>query len=56
MAPTHANIRKNAEVMAEQRGDPDALKGHEGQHVALVVHVDTASGLVQIAQVEPARP
>jgi len=35
--------------------NPDA-KGHEGQHAVLVVHVDPASNLVEIAQVEPARP
>jgi hypothetical protein len=32
--------------------NPDALKGHEGQHVALVVHVDPDTGDLHITQVE----
>ena len=32
--------------------NPDALKGHESQHVALVVHVDPDTGAIQITQVE----
>jgi biopolymer transport protein ExbD len=37
--------------------NPDALKGHEGQHVALIVHVDPQDGVLHIAQVEmPGKP
>lgn len=32
--------------------NPDALKGHEGQHVALVFHVDPDTGDIQVTQVE----
>jgi hypothetical protein len=32
--------------------NPDALKGLEGQHVALIVHVDPDTGVVRIMQVE----
>jgi hypothetical protein len=31
--------------------NPDALKGHEGQHVAIVVHVDPDTGVLHIMQV-----
>jgi hypothetical protein len=33
--------------------NPEALKGHEGQHVAVVVHVDPDTGEIQITQVAP---
>ena len=32
--------------------NPDALKGHEGQHVAIIVHVDPDTGDLHIMQVE----
>jgi hypothetical protein len=32
--------------------NPDALKGHESQHVGLVVHLDPDTGAIQITQVE----
>jgi hypothetical protein len=32
--------------------NPDALKGHEGQHVAIIVHVDPDTGVIHIMQVE----
>ncbi len=32
--------------------NPDALKGLEGQHVALIVHVDPDTGVVRILQVQ----
>ena len=32
--------------------NPDALKGHEGQHVALVFHVDPDTGDILVTQVE----
>jgi len=32
--------------------NPDALKGLEGQHVALMVHVDPDTGVVRILQVQ----
>lgn len=32
--------------------NPDALKGHEGQHVALVFHVDPDTGDIQVTQIE----
>ena len=31
--------------------NPDALKGHEGQHVAVIVHVDPDTGVVHILQI-----
>jgi hypothetical protein len=31
--------------------NPDALKGHEGEHVMLVVHVDPDTGVIHVAQV-----
>ena len=31
--------------------NPDALKGHEGQHVDIVVHVDPDTGVLHIMQV-----
>jgi len=37
--------------------NPDALKGHEGQHVAVIVHVDPDTGVIHIMQVEaPPQP
>ena len=37
--------------------NPDALKGHEGQHVAIIVHVDPDTGVIHIMQVEaPPQP
>jgi hypothetical protein len=57
-----AKVGKDAKTVVDDKDkksygvtNPDALKGHEGQHVALVVHVDPASGLVHIAQVETAQ-
>jgi hypothetical protein len=32
--------------------NPDALKGHENQHVAIIVHVDPDTGDLHIMQVE----
>ncbi|MGA9389115.1 MAG: hypothetical protein WBV69_01590 [Candidatus Sulfotelmatobacter sp.] len=32
--------------------NPAALKGHEGQHVAVIVHVDPDTGFIHIMQVE----
>jgi hypothetical protein len=32
--------------------NPDALKGHEGQHVAIIAHVDPDTGDLHIMQVE----
>jgi hypothetical protein len=32
--------------------NPDALKGHEGQHVAVIVRVDPDTGDLHIVQVE----
>ena len=32
--------------------NPDALKGHESQHVAVIVHVDPDTGDLHIMQVE----
>jgi hypothetical protein len=32
--------------------NPDALKGHESQHVAIIVHVDPDTGDLHIMQVE----
>lgn len=32
--------------------NPAALKGHEGQHVAVIVHVDPDTGIIHIMQVE----
>lgn len=32
--------------------NPDALKDHEGQHVAIIVHVDPDTGDLHIMQVE----
>jgi hypothetical protein len=32
--------------------NPDSLKGHEGQHVALIVHVDPDTGVIHVMQVE----
>jgi hypothetical protein len=32
--------------------NPDALKDHEGQHVAIIVHVDPDTGDLHIIQVE----
>ena len=37
--------------------NPDALKGHEGQHVAIIVHVDPDTGVIHIMHVEvPQQP
>jgi hypothetical protein len=36
--------------------NPDALKGMEGQHVALTVHVDPDTGMVRIMQVAAPQP
>jgi hypothetical protein len=37
--------------------NPDALQGHEGQHVAVIVHVDPDTGVIHIIQVEaPPQP
>ncbi len=33
--------------------NPDALQGHEGQHVAIVVHVDPDNNVIHIIQLEP---
>jgi len=33
-------------------GNPGLLAGHEGQHVALVVHVDPDTNVIHIMQVE----
>jgi hypothetical protein len=35
-----------------QVANPDALQGHEGQHVALIVHVDPDSNAIHIMRVE----
>jgi hypothetical protein len=32
--------------------NPEALRGHEGQHVALVFHVDPDTGDIQVTQIE----
>ena len=32
--------------------NPDALKGHEGQHVQIIVHVDPDTGDLHIMQIE----
>ncbi len=57
-----AKVSKDGKIVVDDKNkksysdsNPDA-KGHEGQHALLVVHVDPASNLVEIAQVEPARP
>ena len=31
--------------------NPDSLKGHEGQHVAVIVHVDPDTGVIHVMQV-----
>ena len=31
--------------------NPEALKGHEGQHVAIIVHVDPDTGVLHILQI-----
>jgi uncharacterized protein HemX len=31
--------------------NPEALKGHEGQHVAVIVHVDPDTGVLHILQI-----
>jgi hypothetical protein len=41
------NDNKNYKV-----DNPDALQGHEGQHVAVIVHVDPDTGVLHIMQVE----
>jgi hypothetical protein len=33
--------------------NPDALAGHEGQHVVVLVHVDPDTGTIHITQLEP---
>src|SRR5581483_1341768 len=32
--------------------NPDALQGHEGQHVAVLVHVDPDTNTIHITQIE----
>ena len=36
--------------------NPDALKGHEGQHVAVVVGVDPSTNTIHIIQLESPQP
>ena len=58
------NVSSNGKTFTSDKNNkdykvdnPDALKGHEGQHVAVIVHVDPDTGVIHIMQVEaPPQP
>jgi cytoskeletal protein RodZ len=58
------NVSSNGETFTNDKDskdykvdNPDALKGHEGQHVAIIVHVVPDTGVIHIMQVEvPPQP
>ena len=43
----------DADSKTYQVDNPDALKGQEGQHVGLIVHVDPDNNVIHIIQVAP---
>jgi hypothetical protein len=47
---TFVNDKNNKQYKVD---NPDSLKGHEGQHVALIVHVDPDTGVIHIMQIDP---
>jgi hypothetical protein len=47
------NFTNDANSQTYGVNNPDALAGHEGQHVVVLVHVDPDTGTIHITQLEP---
>jgi uncharacterized low-complexity protein len=52
VSPNGKTFTNDADNKKYKVNNPDALKGHEDQHVAVIVHVDPDTGDLHIVQVE----
>jgi uncharacterized protein YxeA len=44
------NFTNDKDSKSYKVDNPEALKGHEGEHVAVIVHVDPDTGVIHILQ------